>query len=346
MWNNGYQQVLATSIFNAPSSYLNVELFPVIFTAASLFSSQSSSSNSLPEFFTNLKNIQGDLSFNNGSVTSNITSPFGLLEGTFNVGELGNYVTDSLQQLNGNLNLIDGILVNNQTTSANSFDLANFTGNLVGSYFREIQGTFPLENGVLDITYDNINGTLNLGNGKMVTNLNTRFGQINSTFDFPDDSQIPFTTNNSSGILDFATGQFVIDLIPNESGDEISIPIDDLSGNLDLLDGIGNIIPIPFGDIAANFDFAQLMDDSITQSLQETGTVSFNNGVMNINIPQSTGTMGSSFDISQLGNYVNYLQQAEGVVNFANGVLTSNVNTPFGQLIGSIDLNTLSPNIN
>ncbi|MBW4668267.1 MAG: hypothetical protein KME60_12795 [Cyanomargarita calcarea GSE-NOS-MK-12-04C] len=336
----------------AATSSLNAALF----ATTSLLDVQSSnghSAESFPDIFNNLKQIQGDLSFNYGEVTSNITSPFGLLEGTFNLEDLGNNLASSLQQLDGNLNLINGVLSSNFTTpsvlSQDTFDLAGFVGNLMGSYLQQIQGSVPFENGLLNINsptpLGNINGIMNLGDGKFVTDLNTPFGKINNLSYFPANTQLPFSVNNLAGIIDFSTGQLSIDTLPNQDGGDVAIPISSLSGTMNFSNGVANMnIPTSFGDVSTNFNFSQLAASYVTESLKGNGVVNFNGGLMNIDVTGPLGLIQSSVNISQLAkDSVSSLQQAQGIINFNNGVLSSNLNTSLGSLIGSIDLNTFTP---
>ena len=335
----------------AATSSLNAALF----ATTSLLDVQSSnfrSAESFPDIFNNLKQVQGDLSFNSGAVTSNITSPFGLLEGTFNLKDLGNNLATSLQQLDGSLNLINGVVSSNLTTSSLSqspFDLAGFVGNLMGSYLQQIQGTIPIQNGQLNINsptpLGNINGIMNLGDSKLLTDLNTPFGKINNLSYFAANTKLPFSVNNLAGIIDFSTGQLSIDTLPNEVGGDVAIPISSLSGTMNFSNGVANMnIPTSFGDVSTNFNFSQLAANYVTESLRGNGVVNFSGGLMNMDVTGPLGLIQSSINISQLAkDSVTSLQQAQGIVNFNNGVLSSNLNTSVGPLIGSIDLNAFTP---
>ncbi len=336
----------------ATTSSLNAALF----ATTSLLNVQCSngrSAESFPDIFSSIKQVQGDLSFNSGEVTSNITSPFGLLEGTFNLEDLGNNLASSLKQLDGNLNLINGVISSNPITPSalpqSPFDLAGFVGNLTGSYLQQIIGSIPIQNGQLNINsptpLGNINGIMNLGDGQLLTDLNTPFGKINNLSYFSANTQLPISGNNLAGIIDFSTGQLNIDTLPNQVGGDVAIPISSLSGMMNFSNGVANMnIPTSFGDVSTNFNFSQLAANYVTESLRGNGVVNFSDGLMNIDVTGPLGLLQSSIDISKLAkDSVSSLQQAQGIVNFNNGVLSSNLNTSLGPLIGSIDLNTFTP---
>jgi hypothetical protein len=135
-----------------------------------------------------------------------------------------------------------------------------------------------------------VEGTFTLGQGQLTSNITSPFGNLQETTSI---NQLATDTiadlRQVTGVVNVGQGRLVSDL---------TTPGGQLQGSLDYADLLGNLTN-------ALFD-------------QATGTSSFENGQLNINISTALGAIA-------------------GTLNFGGSALVSNLTTPYGPIQGSFD---------
>jgi len=269
------------------------------------------SSNLLRDTFnqlvSNTRQVGGTLSFADGVVTSNLTTAAGALQGTFNFVELGNSFARSLETLDGTVTLTNGVLNGSVVTPLGSFqpaelNIADLAGTFAGLYLRQLNGTVPFNNGQIDV------------------NLATPQGNIAGTVNFAGGR---LTTN--------LTTPFGVIQGSSAFGEDAKIPFS--------FNGIPGIVDFSTGQIAADV-LPGLTGGEISIPFSSlAGTVSFNNGVAQINVPTTIGALSTTFDFASFADdNITEALQGNGTVSFNRGVVNLDVTGPLGRVQSSFNV--------
>jgi hypothetical protein len=346
--NRSFTTGILTTALTAPS-----------LTPASTTTTRSSS----PTLAGYLNQIDGTLTFNNGSLVSNLSTPIGNLRGTFNLKQLFSDATAYIRRVSGVLNLDRGIaagtltIANQSTPTAGSaltnvqsfagrFNFADFAGNYLSDLVKDIKGPQPFDRGVLKLNvptqFGAIAGTVDFGTGTLITNLDTPIGKIQTSTKLPDTLKVPFNVSGINGEVNFGRGQ-IIARVP-VIGSQVAIPLSSLSGNFAFDNGQVRInVPTTLGTINTTVDLAKIVDDAVTNALTTAkGTLTIADSKLGIDLTSSLGAVKGTLDVAQLlKTYEPIVTQARGTLTFKGGVLTSTVTTPQGSLAGTVNYGKL-----
>jgi hypothetical protein len=307
---------------SALKSSLNTELSPVFFATSPLF----------PDLST-LRQSSGTVTFDRGQLTTDFKTPTGETKGTLSIAQFTTDLSNSLTQLQGDLTFDQGIVTSNLSTPSGdltgSFPFAQGAAQLISEFVKGFVGTVPFSDGTIDIdiptVLGQVKGSIEFGNGALVTNLATPFGGYFSSIDFKESDQYAFKFGNVPGVVNFNDGLVILDFQPQTPGNEIGIPINALSGNIAFKDGQATLnIPTPFGSFATSFDLSAFAKTATTNALQGSGTVRFKDGVATIDTTGSLGTIQTTLNLPELvQNIGSTLATVQGTVRFNNGAVTS-----------------------
>jgi hypothetical protein len=309
----------------------------------------SRSSSSLADY---LNQVQGTLTFNRGTLVSALNTPLGRLDGTFDLNQLITSANNYVRTTSGTLNLAGGIAAGNLTiasqTFTGSFDFAGFAADYVSSLVKDIKGTQPFERGILNLNlptqFGPIVGSVDFGTGKLITDLDTPLGKLQTTIDIPDSVTVPFNFNGIKGNVDLGKGNIEIDTLDLVPGPELVVPLSSLSGTFAFDAGSVKIdVPTPLGRLQTSVDLSGLLADTLTDTLTAaTGTLTIADGKLGADVTSSLGSFKGTIDVAQLLNtYGPALAQAEGTLTFNGGVLVSTLTTPQGSLAGTFNYGRL-----
>ncbi|WP_416670578.1 hypothetical protein [Egbenema bharatensis] len=346
----------ATSVLPGP---LQAALTPLQLT-------QADANAFLEDVALSIREASGTLSFENGILTSNVTSPLGELIGTFNLVELVTDLATSVEPLTGSFTLEGGTLVGEVSEAdellfGGTFQVTQLVNDALTAYLPQISGTIPFADGAflvdLSTPFGDVSGTIDFGQGALVSDLTTPFGTLNATIDLGDNAQIPITVDGTGidlglaflpipasfgALLDLSNGFITADLTSVLPGLVVSLPLSDLSGTITLADGQATVATnTPIGVVESSFEAAPAASSLILPILENaSGTLDLAEGQLTTALTTAYGDFAGSLNVvSFLNNFASSLSEVSGTVSIANGILTSNLTTPFGDLIGNFDLN-------
>ena len=342
-----------TQIVALTTSPLSSGILTTALTAPSLGPALTTPSNSSsPSLASYLNQFDGTLTFNSGTLVSDLKTPLGSLQGTFDLKQLFADASTYVSKVSGTLNLDNGIAAGTINlpgqVATGSFNFAEFAGNYLSGLVTDIKGTQPFERGVLKLNiptqFGAVVGSVDFGTGKLITDLDTPIGKIQTTIDLPDTLAFPFTVSGVSGEVNLGKGQ-IIAKVPFVNTDVV-IPISSLSGTFDFDAGKVKInVPIPLvgSSISTTLDLATIIDDAVTSALTSAkGTLSIADSKLGIDLTSSAGPFKGTIDVAQLlKTYEPIVTQAQGTLTFKGGVLTSTVVTPQGSLAGTVNYGKL-----
>ncbi|MBD1844730.1 hypothetical protein H6F89_15260 [Cyanobacteria bacterium FACHB-63] len=292
-----------------------------------------------------LMQSSGTLRFNNGQLAIDVNTPTGETNQTISIAQVANDVSSALQQLQGTLSFNQGSVTSNLATPIEDFTgtiaFAETASNFVENAVKSISGSVPFSDGRLVIDIPSVvNGTIEFGNGALVTNLSTPIGSYFSSIDL--EEQVAFNFGSVPGVVNFDDGLVILDLQPQTQGGDIAAPINAISGTVVFNNGQATLnIPTPFGTLATNFDLSALATEAVTDALNGSGTVTFNSGIATIDTTGGLGTVQTTLNLPQLAqDFGSILANTQGTVSFDQGLVTSNLVTPDRTLVGTIDLST------
>ncbi len=314
----------------------------------SLTGAASTASRSPADIINSLDEIQGTLTFNNGLLTSDLTTPFGLLQQTFNLTDLATSAVQSFNQISGLLNLSNGTAAGNLDLGSEeftgSFEFAQTIGSFVASFLRNLEGTVPFTNGELQLNlptpFGAVTGTLGFGSGRLVSDLNTSFGPLDFSVDFPPNSSFNFTIGSIPANLNLNQGEIQLDLNPFVPGSEVNIPLNALSGDFTFNQGtVTANLTTPFGNFSTPFDLAGEVGESVTEFLTGvTGTLGIGNGSLTADLTTSAGSFQGSLNVSEIVNgLIPTLPQYNGTITLSSGTIAANLTTPYGPFVGNFN---------
>ncbi|MBD2078857.1 hypothetical protein [Leptolyngbya sp. FACHB-17] len=294
--------------------------------------------------FSTLGRASGTLTFNNGQLRSNFRTLTGETSNTIAIAPFTNDVSRSLQQLQGTLSFDQGTVISDLTTPSGdltgTIPFAETVSNFVENAVKSISGSIPFSDGRLVIDVPSLaNGTIEFGNGALVTNLSTPIGNYFSSIDL--EEQVKFNAGSIPGVVNFDDGLVILDLQPQIQDEDIAIPINAISGTVAFNNGQATLnIPTPFGTLATNFDLSALVTEAVTDALNGSGTVTFNNGIATIDTTGGLGIVRTTLNLPQLAqDFGSSLANTQGTISFDQGIVTSNLTTP--NIVGAIDLSAL-----
>ena len=313
-----------------------------------------------------IREASGILSFENGILTSNVTSPLGNLIGTFNLVERVTDLATTIEPLTGAFTLEGGTLVGEVSDAdellfGGTFQVTELVTDALAASLPQISGTIPFENGAflidLPTPFGDVEGTIDFSQGALISDLTTPFGPLTASIDLGDDAQIPLTVDGSSldlglgilpvpdtfdVVLDFSNGVIRADLTSVLPGLDISLPLRDLSGTIALADGQATVsTATPLGIVESSFDTVAGANNLILPILEDaSGTLALQGGQLTTALTTPYGDLVGDLNVvSFLNSFATSLAEVSGTVNIGNGIITSDLTTPFGDLIGTVDLN-------
>jgi hypothetical protein len=193
--------LLSSGTLGSQSVYSSAPALALVTTTALLdpaFSQLQSfrSSSSLGDAF---KQIQGTLTFTSGQATSNLTTPSGTSQQTYNLSTLATDYSNFARQLQGTVSFGNGSLTSNLTAPSGSLrgtfnlsglnSLSQLSGNLSfnnGFLTSNLTGSSDSLTGTIDLSalitnsfsyLEQVNGTVTLRNGVLSSNLTAPNGQ-------------------------------------------------------------------------------------------------------------------------------------------------------------------------
>lgn len=328
-------------------------LVPASFPGETLTSlALSAASSATPtEVITALDDVQGTLSIANGFVTTDLITPFGPLQATYDVVTLATDLNTEFQAISGTLALSGGfasgnLVVGDDEFTATNFEFANLVSGFVADLLTSLDGTVPFANGVVAIDLPtpigDIEGTIGFGSGALAVNLNTPLLPLNFTIEFPDEAQFAFPVAQlgTDAILNLATGQVEIDLIPVLGGAEVVVPITALAGSVAFANGLANLsVEAGFTTVQTQFNLATEVEETLLEFLSTaSGTLTIGAGSLGANLQSNLGSFAGVFPASQLfSDFIATLPLYQGTIALAGGVATVDLTTPNGVLQGSLD---------
>ncbi|MEP0916240.1 hypothetical protein NC981_05375 [Leptolyngbya sp. DQ-M1] len=291
-----------------------------------------------------LRQSSGTLSFNSGQLEIDVNTPTGERSNIIEIAPVANDFSSALEQLQGTLSFDQGSVTSNLTTAIGGFigtiAFAETVSNFVENAVKSISGSIPFSDGRLVIDVPSLaNGTIEFGNGALVTNLSTPIRNYFSSIDL--EEQVKFNAGSIPGVVNFDDGLVILDLQPQIQDEDIAIPINAISGTVVFNNGQATLnIPTPFGTLATNFDLSALVTEAVTDALNGSGTVTFNNGIATIDTTGGLGTVRTTLNLPQLAqDFGSSLANTQGTISFDQGIVTSNLTTP--NIAGAIDLSAL-----
>ncbi|MDX2239144.1 MAG: hypothetical protein NW224_00495 [Leptolyngbyaceae cyanobacterium bins.302] len=311
----------------------------------------TAASSSLPETINSLDEVQGTLTLSGGLLTTDLVTPFGSSQETYDLVALATDLNETFQGISGSLTLSSGLasgnlIVEGEEFVATDFEFASLISNFVSDFLSTLDGTVPFANGQLAIDlptpFGDVEGTIGFGSGALVVNLDTPFAPLNFSLDFPDDAQFtfPIPQLGTDAILNLATGQIEADLIPIFAGSELVIPINALTGNVTFADGIANLtLQSGLATVDTQFNFAAEVEESLLEFLSTaTGVLSIGNGELSANLQTDLGAFAGILPASELfTDLIATLPQYAGTITLAGGSATVDLTTPDGVLQGAVD---------
>ncbi|MBD1824867.1 hypothetical protein H6F51_20570 [Cyanobacteria bacterium FACHB-DQ100] len=291
-----------------------------------------------------LRQSSGTPSFNSGQLEIDVNTPTGERSNIIEIAPVANDFSSALEQLQGTLSFDQGSVTSNLTTAIGGFigtiAFAETVSNFVENAVKSISGSIPFSDGRLVIDVPSLaNGTIEFGNGALVTNLSTPIRNYFSSIDL--EEQVKFNAGSIPGVVNFDDGLVILDLQPQIQDEDIAIPINAISGTVVFNNGQATLnIPTPFGTLATNFDLSALVTEAVTDALNGSGTVTFNNGIATIDTTGGLGTVRTRLNLPQLAqDFGSSLANTQGTISFDQGIVTSNLTTP--NIAGEIDLSAL-----
>ena len=134
-------------------------------------------------------------------------------------------------------------------------------------------------------------------------------------------------------------------MIPAAAGNEVSIPLNTLAGDLTFDNGqVAIAIPTALGTLGGRFDLVQLVNTQVVPLLDSiSGTLSVADGLLTADLITSAGSFTGMFDGGQfLDQVTSVVAGTSGTITIGDGIIVSNLTTPAGDLIGTIDLTDIT----
>lgn len=213
-----------------------------------------------------LRRSSATLALNNGQLTDFQTS--GDAARTIAIAQSPTDSSTFLQSFQGRTTINQGIFTSDLGGSLSTQDAEK----LIRNFVEGISGRVLFADGKIDLEipteFGDATGSIEFGNGALVTNLATPLGNYFSSLDFRDSDQLKFTFDNNSGVVNLNDGLVILDFQPQTPGDQIAIPINALSGSIAFTDGQATVnFPTPFGAVATNLDLSSLATTATAELL-------------------------------------------------------------------------------
>jgi len=305
------------------------------------------------EIIAAVQQTNGTLIFDNGSLTSNVTSPLGDVIGTYNLVDLLGQLSVEFQELDGTLTVENGTIAGDLSTGdqllTGSLQFSQLVGSALTDVVTNLSGTVPFANGAFEVeiptALGTVSGTIGFGSGALVTDLTTPFGPVNFSVDFGDNAQIPFSINNAgnniAAVLDLSNGFISFDLLPTSTGGEIQVPLTWLEGSITFANGQAAIaLPTVFGDVNTTIDLVGLVETEVVPFLNSiAGTLTVNDGLLTADLTTPEGPFVGTIDgVALLAELSEIAAGTSGTIIIGDGLIVSDLTTPIGDLVGTIDL--------
>ena len=323
----------------------------IFFTTTSFLALVQEISSEVEPFVESLDDISGTLTFNDGIISADFTTPDGTFQGIFDGVA---FLTDFAQlaaDTNGTLLLSGGLLTADLTIGDESFvdtfNVAEFASDWVSSFLFELETTATFANGVVDLDVQTpvgpIAGSLGFAGGELNLDLKaTPFGPLMGAVDFKEDAQISLHDGDAV-VLDLNSGELLIELFPFVP--VIAIPLENLSGNITIDDGVATVsVDTVLGEFEGSFEFGALASELAAEYVTDlVGEAVIEDGVLIGNLGTPYGLFETSLDVPDLANQAaEFLSEVSGTVTLGEGSVNADLTTPLGPVIGGLDLSQVA----
>ncbi|NEQ43684.1 MAG: hypothetical protein F6K00_09060 [Leptolyngbya sp. SIOISBB] len=245
--------------------------------------------------------------------------------------ELGDLLTDA----SGSLSLVDGFVnavleLDDDQYEIIEFDLATFAADGLSFLISEAETVLPIVNGTVLVSEETplglVEGAISFGGGSLDVDIETPAGAFDLVIPFSPDTQFAFAVPTPLGPVDanvdFFTGIIAVPFLP---GLDIEVPLDSLSGELELDDGTASLtLDTLLGPIETNFEVDALVSDTVVDFL--TG-VTFDaqllSGQLDILATSGEEAIATAFDLVDLNNQViEFVAETNGDLSLDSGLLS------------------------
>jgi hypothetical protein len=313
-------------------------------TTLSLTGASNSLSSTIGQLVESLDRVTGTATLTDGILSTDLSTPFGVLQESYNLVELGEIALDSFKGVAGVLDLSQGVasgtinLGDGNGDRPGSILFAELISNTVEGLVADLDGTIILQNGQFLIDLPTrlgaIQGTLDISSGKLVSDLTTPLGDLDFTIDFPESAQFDLPLGNGlSGVLNLDQGQIKVDLTALLPGAQITLPLSSISGTIALDQGqaIANLTT-PVGNFPVSFDFAAEVGETLFDFLTNiSGTLAIGDGFLTANLSTDLGSFQGTLNVGQyVSDFIATIPQYQGSLTFAGGAIAANLTTPDG----------------
>jgi hypothetical protein len=347
-------------LFTTASAALTTNLRVDALAALSLVGASSSFGSNAADLVNSLDDVAGTVTLSGGVLATNLTTPLGVLQNSYDIVELGTTALNSVKVIAGALNLSQGVasgvinLGDGQGDRPGTILFAELLSNAAEGLIADLDGTIVFQNGkfLIDLPTDfgAVKGTLDFGSGKLVSDLTTPFGDLDFAIDFPETAKFDLPLGNGlSGVLNLDKGQIEVDLTALLPGPEIVVPLSLLSGTIALSQGKATAnIGLPFvGNLSTTLDLAAEVRETVFDFLSGiSGSFLIGDGFLTANVNTDLGSFQGSLNVGQyLSDFIATLPDYNGTLTFAGGTIVSNLATPDGRLDGTFNYGQYLPDL-
>lgn len=283
-----------------------------------------------------LATATGDLSIAAGQFEGSLTTAAGeTLPISLDAPTMLSQAGDLLGDANGSLSLVDGILnasldLGEDLLEVVDFNLAAFAAEGLSFLVSEADAVFPIENGTLAISEETplglFEGAIAFGNGVLDIDLLTPAGDLDFAIPFSPEALFPFVVPTPLGDVDAVVDFFAGNIsAPLPFGMDIEVPLDSLTGDLTLSDGIASLsFDTPLGPITTDFDVDDLVGDVVVDYLTGVSIdAQLLTGQLEVLATSGTESAETSVDLIGLANQaVDILTQTNGELSLDAGLLS------------------------
>ncbi|MGF1457760.1 MAG: hypothetical protein ACFBSG_01900 [Leptolyngbyaceae cyanobacterium] len=284
------------------------------------------------------------------TATGELTIEAGVIEGTLAISDdeslsfsldgpaLLSEAGTLLETATGALTLADGIVdatltLDTEIYEVNQFDLATFAAEGLGFLITAIDTSIPIVDGAflidIDTALGDVTGSIDVAGGSLDLDLVTPAGEIDFSVPFSPEAQYEFAIPLFGASIDATVNLFTGNIEVPVFGMDIAVPLESLSGELGLDEGIATLtLDSDFGPIATSFDVAELVDDWVIDTLTGlTVDAALLSGQLDVFATSPTDDFAATVDVLSLADQaIATLSQTDGALTLADesisGVIT------------------------